>query len=323
MREAPILQVKDLHVTFAADKKPVPVVRGLSYTLPAGKVLAVVGGSGSGKTVHALSLLGLLPPGAQVSGGEVIYRGENLVALSEKRLRPLRGQKISMIFQDPVVSLNPVLTIGEQLVETLRTHRHLNKAAAQEQAVKLLDQVGIKEAQKRLKEYPFQFSGGMCQRVMIAMALALSPDILIADEPTTALDVTSQAQIIRLMKDLQQKSAMAVIFITHNLALASEVADEVLVLYAGLCMEQAPAAELFARPLHPYTQGLLASLTSIRQTPERLPAIGGQPPLAGEILPGCPFAPRCPHAQEKCRHELPPLFKKGARQVRCWQEEKA
>ena len=320
MHETPVLHVKDLHVAFAVDKNTVPVVRGLSYALKPGQVLAVVGESGSGKTVHALSILRLLPPAAQISGGEILYQGENLCNLPLPKLRRLRGQKIAMIFQDPSASLNPVLTIGEQLTETLRAHKKITKAQACQEAAQLLEKVGISDAQKRLNEYPFQFSGGMCQRVMIAMALALSPDILIADEPTTALDVTIQAQIIRLIKQLQQKSRMAVIFITHNLALASQLADEILVMYGGLCMEQAPATELFARPLHPYTKGLLASLASIHTRPERLPAIAGQPPVAGEILAGCPFAPRCAHATEKCRRELPPLREIGVRKVRCFWE---
>lgn len=320
MREAPVLQVKDLQVSFTVDKKPVPVVRGLSYSLPAGKVLAVVGESGSGKTVHALSILRLLPPGAYISGGEVLYKGKDVSACTEKELQHVRGQKVSMIFQDPAASLNPVLTIGEQLTETLLAHKKITKLQARQEAALLLEKVGISDAQKRLDEYPFQFSGGMCQRVMIAMALALSPDILIADEPTTALDVTIQAQIVRLIKQLQEQARMSVIFITHNLALASQVADEILVLYGGLCMEQAPADELFAKPLHPYTQGLLASLASINTRPERLPAIPGQPPVAGEVFTGCPFAPRCPHVTDKCRQALPPLREIGARKVRCFWE---
>lgn len=320
MREAPVLQVKDLQVSFTVDKKPVPVVRGLSYSLPAGKVLAVVGESGSGKTVHALSILRLLPPGAYISGGEVLYKGKDVSACREKELQHVRGQQISMIFQDPAASLNPVLTIGEQLTETLLAHKKITKLQARQEAALLLEKVGITDAQKRLDEYPFQFSGGMCQRVMIAMALALSPDILIADEPTTALDVTIQAQIVRLIKQLQQQAHMTVIFITHNLALASQVADEILVLYGGLCMEQAPADELFAKPLHPYTQGLLASLASINTRPGRLPAIPGQPPVAGENFAGCPFSPRCPHVTDKCRQALPPLREIGARKVRCFWE---
>ncbi len=321
MSVSAVLDVQDLHVSFQVDKRTVPVVRGLSYTLPKGKVLAVVGESGSGKSVHALSLLKLLPSTARVTQGRVLLNSKDIFSLSNVQLRALRGQEISMIFQDPAASLNPVLTIGEQLIETLRAHQHLSRQEARKQAVALLSQVGIAQAEKRLDEYPFQFSGGMCQRVMIAMALALRPAVLIADEPTTALDVTIQAQILRLIKNLQQERGTSVIFITHNLALASEIADEVLVLYAGLCMEQAPAKELFSRPLHPYTQGLLASLPSVQHPVDKLPAIAGYPPIAGENLQGCPFAPRCPYAMEKCRQELPALTQKGARRVRCWREE--
>ena len=317
-----VLEVRNLQLEFSSDGKTVPVLRGLSYTLPKGKVLGVVGESGSGKTVHALSVLQLLPPAARISGGEILYRGKNLAALSRRELRQIRGNKISMIFQDPAASLNPVLTVGEQLTETILAHRKISKKEARLQAARLLQKVGIAEPEKRLLEYPFQFSGGMCQRVMIAMALALSPEVLIADEPTTALDVTIQAQILGLVKKLQRAAGTAVVFITHNLALAAQIADDVLVLYGGLCMEKAPAAELFARPLHPYTQGLLASLASLNETREELPAIAGNPPVAGECGAGCPFAPRCPKAFEKCRASLPPLFEKDGRQVRCWLEEK-
>lgn len=321
MQTAPLLEVQNLQVSFQVEKQTYPVLRGISYVLPAGKVLAVVGESGSGKTVHALSLLNLLPPTAHVTGGKIYYRGKDVLTLPTEELRRLRGEKISMIFQDPSAGLNPVLTVGEQLIETLLAHRRLSRGQARETAVQLLKKVGITQAENRLKEYPFQFSGGMCQRVMIAMALALGPDVLIADEPTTALDVTIQAQILRLIKDLQQESKMAVVFITHNLALASELADEVMVLYAGLCMEQASAADLFARPLHPYTRGLLDTLVSLKKRPEVLPAIPGNPPVAGEEIIGCPFAPRCSHATDKCRKEVPPLFEKGTRRVRCWLEE--
>lgn len=319
---APVLTVRDLRVDFTVDKRTVPVLRGLSYTLEKGRILAVVGESGSGKTVHALSLLRLLPPCADIAGGEIVFNGQNLLSLSPSALRDVRGNKISMIFQDPSSSLNPVLTIGEQLEETLRAHRKISREEARHEAAKLLARVGIADAEKRLEEYPFQFSGGMCQRVMIAMALALSPDILIADEPTTALDVTIQAQILDLVKELQTASGTAVIFITHNLALAAQIADDVLVLYAGLCMEKAPAKDLFARPFHPYTQGLLSSLASLNETREELPAIPGNPPVPGESGPGCPFAPRCSKAFDKCRACLPSLFEKDGRQVRCWLEEK-
>lgn len=315
-----MLDVQNLHVSFNVDKRTVPVVRGLSYTLTKGKILAVVGESGSGKSVHALSLLRLLPATARVEQGRILLNSNDILSLSPAKLRALRGKEISMIFQDPADSLNPVLTIGEQLIETLRAHENLSRQEARKQAAKLLTQVGITQAEKRLDEYPFQFSGGMCQRVMIAMALALRPAVLIADEPTTALDVTIQAQILRLIKNLQQERGTSVIFITHNLALAAEIADDVLVLYAGLCMEQAPTRELFAKPLHPYTQGLLASLPSVKHPVKKLPAIAGYPPVAGEVLQGCPFAPRCPYATDKCHRELPPLTKQGSRCVRCWRE---
>ncbi len=321
MSHLPVLEVCNLQVAFTEHKRSISVLRGLSYSLEKGRVLAVVGESGSGKTIHAMSLLSLLPPTAHVTGGEIRYQGTNLLSLSARELRQVRGAKIAMIFQDPSASLNPVLTIGEQLIETLRAHQKMSKQEARQQAIKLLEKVGIPDAEKRLAEYPFQFSGGMCQRVMIAMALSLKPDILIADEPTTALDVTIQAQILRLIKDLQQETGMTVIFITHNLALAAEIADEVLVLYAGLCMEKSPVKALFDQPLHPYTQGLLASLVSVQHKTEKLAAITGNPPVAGEVFSGCPFAPRCPRALEKCRQQLPPLFEKeGNRQVRCFLE---
>lgn len=320
---SPVLQVCDLQVNFTMQKRAYPVLRELSYNLLPGRVLAVVGESGSGKTVHALSLLGLLPPAAHVSKGKILFKGTDLLTRTPAQLREVRGSKISMIFQDPSASLNPVLTVGEQLIETLRAHKQMSKQQAREEAIRLLEKVGIADASARLSAYPFEFSGGMCQRVMIAMALALSPDILIADEPTTALDVTIQAQILHLIKELQQKEKMAVIFITHNLALASEIADEVLVLYGGLCMEQASAADLFDDPHHPYTKGLLGSLVSMDRRVERLPAIAGQPPMVGEMTKGCPFASRCPQADEKCRRQLPPLTQHGDRRVRCFQEKRS
>lgn len=317
----PILRVENLSLSFVTETGTVPVLRGLSYNLPKGKVLAVVGESGSGKTVQSLAILKLLAPNAHIDGGKIIYGGKNLLACKESTLRKVRGSKIAMIFQDPGSSLNPVLTIGEQLTETLRAHRKLSKKEAQQKAAELLTQVGICEAEKRLAEYPFQFSGGMCQRVMIAMALALNPDILIADEPTTALDVTIQAQILQLIKSLQRQNGMSVIFITHNLAVAAQVADEVLVLYAGQCMEHAPAQELFAHPFHPYTVGLLGSLARVDQKLEKLPAIAGNPPRPGEVLKGCPFAPRCAKALPKCFETCPPLFTCGDRHTRCFLQE--
>ena len=319
--QVPMLQVENLHVTFTTDLGTVPAVRGLSYTLGKGRVLAVVGESGSGKTVQALSILNLLPPGARADSGKINYQGKNLLKMKNAALRSIRGRKIAMIFQDPGSSLNPVLTIGEQLCETLLAHQKMSKKTARTRAAELLALVGIKDAEKRLNEYPFQFSGGMCQRVMIAMALALHPDILIADEPTTALDVTVQAQILKLIRDLQKQNGMSVLFITHNLAVAAQVADDVLVLYAGQCMEHAPAADLFKTPLHPYTQGLLSSLANVHKKVEKLPAIAGNPPRPGENLPGCPFALRCPKALKKCFEDCPPLYEKNGRHTRCFLQE--
>ena len=314
----PVLDVQDLHVSFTTEDGPVEVLKGLSYTLPKGKVLAVVGESGSGKTVHALSLLRLLPPTARITQGHIWFRGKDVVNLPPAELRKLRGSRISMIFQDPMTSLNPVFTVGHQLTETILAHTKMSKLRAHAAAVRLLKKVGIADAAKRYYAYPFQFSGGMCQRVMIAMALALRPDVLIADEPTTALDVTIQAQILRLIKKLQSQTGLSAVFITHNLALVADVADDVLVLYGGLCMERAPVEDLFARPLHPYTQGLLNSLVSVHKKADVLPVIPGYPPVPGREVAGCPFAPRCPKAVKKCFEARPPLKEFGPRAVACW-----
>jgi len=321
-REESVLQVKNLQVSVGPSTASTAVVRGLSYSLSKRKVLAVVGESGCGKTMQALSILRILPPGAHITGGEILYRGKDILTLPVEKLRQLRGAKIAMIFQDPMTSLNPIRTIGKQLTETILAHRKCSKLRAQATAVRLLKQVGIADARKRLQDYPFQFSGGQRQRIMIAMALCLNPDVLIADEPTTALDVTIQSQILKLIKQLQQARDMAALFITHNLALVADVADEVLVLYGGYCMEKASAVDLFAKPLHPYTQGLLGSLVSLKgPKQEHLPAIEGYPPAPGMPKKGCPFAPRCLHATEKCKAELPPLFNQNGHEVRCWLQE--
>lgn len=316
--EDTVLQVKDLKVAFQTEMGTAEVLHGLTYQLKKGKVLAVVGESGCGKTVHALSLLNLLPSGGKITSGSIYYKNKNILALPAEKLRKLRGAKISMIFQDPMTSLNPIRRIGKQLTETILAHKRCGSAKAQAIAEQLLEQVGISSPQERMKEYPFQFSGGQRQRIMIAMALCLQPDILIADEPTTALDVTIQAQILKLIKELQTQNHMAAVFITHNLAIVADVADEVLVLYGGYCVEKASAAELFAHPLHPYTQGLLRSLVSVSRKQEKLPAIEGYPPAAGQCVGGCPFAPRCPQAVAKCHQALPPIFVHKDHEVRCW-----
>ena len=318
VREENVLSIDHLQVSFGTGTQQIPVLRELSYCLPKGKVLAVVGESGCGKTLHTLSILRLLPPGAQITGGRILYRGQNLLDLSENQLRALRGNKIAMIFQDPMTSLNPIRTIGKQLTETILAHHKCSKLRAQACAIRWLKKVGIADARKRMKEYPFQFSGGQRQRIMIAMALCLKPDIVLADEPTTALDVTIQAQILKLIKTLQKQGEMSAVFITHNLAIVADIADEVLVLYAGYCVEKATVEELFAHPLHPYTQGLLHSLVSLNKKEEHLPAIEGYPPAPGTPKQGCPFAPRCPKAQDKCKAQLPPLTQTNGHEVRCW-----
>lgn len=321
-REDAVLSVENLKVAFDTDLGQAEVLRGLSYRLEKGKVLAVVGESGCGKTLHALSILKLLPPGGKITQGRILFKGKDILSLSAEKLRQLRGGKISMIFQDPMTSLNPIRTIGKQLTETILAHRKMSKLRAQAKAVSLLKQVGIANARERMKQYPFEFSGGQRQRIMIAMALCLHPEILIADEPTTALDVTIQAQILKLIKKLQAKNEMAAIFITHNLAIVADVADDVLVLYGGHCVEKAPVQALFASALHPYTQGLLGSLVSVNKKQEKLSAIEGYPPAAGQELSGCPFAPRCPRATQQCLAQLPPLQETNGHAVRCWHWEK-
>ena len=321
-REDAVLSVENLKVAFDTDLGQAEVLRGLSYRLEKGKVLAVVGESGCGKTLHALSILKLLPPGGKITQGRILFKGKDILSLSAEKLRQLRGGKISMIFQDPMTSVNPIRTIGKHLTETILAHRKMSKLRAQAKAVSLLKQVGIANARERMKQYPFEFSGGQRQRIMIAMALCLHPEILIADEPTTALDVTIQAQILKLIKKLQCKNEMAAIFITHNLAIVADVADDVLVLYGGHCVEKAPVQALFASPLHPYTQGLLGSLVSVNKKQEKLSAIEGYPPAAGQELSGCPFAPRCPRATQQCLAQLPPLQETNGHAVRCWHWEK-
>ncbi len=321
VQEDTVLSVENLQVSIGQGDHSMPVVRGLSYQLKKGQVLAVVGESGCGKTLHALSLLRLLPPGVHITGGQILYQGKNICTLPNEELRHLRGHKIAMVFQDPMTSLNPIRTIGKQLTETILAHRPVSLLKARAMAVRLLKKVGIAQAKERLNQYPFQFSGGQRQRIMIAMALCLHPEVLIADEPTTALDVTIQAQILKLIKQLQRQSGMSAVFITHNLALVADIADEVLVLYSGYCVEKASVQELFSKPLHPYTKGLLGSLVSLTHKMDHLPAIEGYPPAPGFPKQGCPFAPRCPYVTEKCRQELPSLDSVQNHQVRCWRAE--
>ncbi len=319
----PLLELRDLHTHFFTDDGVVRAVDGVSYALRAGETLAVVGESGSGKSVTALSILRLVdsPPGRIVSGA-VRFRGRDLLALAEPEMRAVRGREIAMIFQEPMTSLNPVHTCGAQVAEVLELHERLPRAGAHARAVELLRIVGIPAPEQRAREYPHQLSGGMRQRVMIAMALACRPAILIADEPTTALDVTVQAQILELIDRLRREFGMAVLLITHDLGVVAGNADRVAVMYAGQVVEQAPVHELFRSPAHPYTAGLLASLPRLGERRERLKMIPGQVPNPARFPAGCRFHPRCPIAQERCRTSEPTAHALSPdREVRCWRAE--
>jgi oligopeptide transport system ATP-binding protein len=304
----PLLIVEKLHVQFKTDDGLVEAVNDVSFDLFPGETLGIVGESGSGKTVTNLAIMGLVPQPGRVTGGSAIYQGKDLLKMKERELAALRGRKIAMIFQDPMTALNPFLTIAEQLTEVTQLHLGHSHDEAVKHAIEMLEKVGIPGAAKRVWEYPHQFSGGMQQRVMIAMALACNPDILIADEPTTALDVTIQAQILELLRNLQREFHMAVILITHDLGVVAQVCHRVAVMYAGRIVEEASAKSLFADPRHPYTLGLLESVPRLdRPKTARLQAIEGQPPDMTNLPAGCAFAPRCPYAVEESWHKQPPL----------------
>ncbi|MEM7425575.1 MAG: ABC transporter ATP-binding protein [Pseudomonadota bacterium] len=309
-----VLDVKDLSTVFRTRQGDVHAVNSVSFDLKPGELLGVVGESGSGKSVTMMSLIGLLPvPPAQVNGGHVSFAGRDLLRMQEEQLRAVRGAEIGFIFQDPMTSLNPVFTVGFQLTEPLRLHMGLSKPAARARAVELLELVGISDAERRLSDYPHQFSGGMRQRVMIAIALACDPKVLIADEPTTALDVTIQAQILELVRELRQKLGMAIIWITHDLGVIAGIADRVMVMYGGQVVEQAPVAELFANPQHPYTRALLQTVPSVRgDRPDKLRVIEGQPPILFDFPNACSFQDRCRHAMDRCLKQNPPHYAIGA-----------
>lgn len=315
-----LLQVTDLRVRFATEGGVLRAVDGVSFTLNAGEILAVVGESGSGKSVTAQTLIGLTRGPNAVIEGSVDFDGRDINSLDGDALRDIRGEHIAMVFQDPMTSLNPVYRIGDQIIEMIRAHREVSKTEARAQTVELLRAVGIPHPEHRVSDYPHEFSGGMRQRVMIAMALALEPEVLIADEPTTALDVTVQAQILRLVEQLNHDRALAVLLITHDLGVVAEVADRVVVMYAGQIVENGTLEEIFYDPRHPYTWGLLGSLPTVEDSqPERLPQIPGQPPSLLNAPAGCRFAPRCVHRFEKCA-EPPPLESPdgGTHLDRCW-----
>jgi oligopeptide transport system ATP-binding protein len=305
---SPLLEVDGLRVEFRTRDGVAHVLNGVDYHVAAGETLAVLGESGSGKSVTANTIMGILqsPPGV-VTGGAVRYRGEELLTATPARRRELRGEHIAMIFQDALSALNPVFTVGFQIGEQLRSRRGMSRRDAEKRAVELLDMVGIPGARQRVRDHPHQFSGGMRQRVMIAMSLALDPDVLIADEPTTALDVTVQAQVMDLLAEIQSERHMGLILITHDLGVVAEVADRIAVMYAGRIIENADVHSLYANPCHPYTRALLESIPRVDTKGTTLRAIRGLPPSLTRIPPGCPFHPRCPMAVERCHEEVPPL----------------
>jgi peptide/nickel transport system ATP-binding protein len=317
MAAAPLVRVRDLQVAFDDGTRAVPVLHGIDLEVERGEALGIVGESGCGKSVTWLAVLGLLGPRARVSGS-VELDGRRLDALSGDELAPIRGRRIAMIFQDPASSLNPVHRVGRQLVEALALHRGLARAAARAEAVRLLERVRIPGAARRLDAYPHELSGGMNQRVMIAMALAGEPDLLVADEPTTALDATIQAQILELLRDIRRDSGMALALISHDLGVIAEVCDRVAVMYAGRIIERAPARSLFEMPRHPYTRGLLAALPDLHGPRRRLEAIAGTVPEPGRLPAGCAFRPRCDHSMPRCALAVPTLHALDAdRQVAC------
>ena len=334
---APLLQVEDLRVEFKTRRGKALVLNGVDFELHGGETLGVVGESGCGKSMTALALLQLIPsPPGRISGGRVLFQGQDLVQADESHMREVRGNRISMIFQEPMTSLNPVFTVGNQIGESLRLHAGLNATAARARTIEMLKQVGIPAPEKRVDEYPHQLSGGMRQRVMIAMALACRPDILIADEPTTALDVTVQAQIFDLLRDLQSEKGTAILLITHDMGAVAEMADRVIVMYAGRVIEEGTTEQVLSRPGHPYTQGLIDCLPELGSSQKfenpaeraELTEIEGVVPSIWELGGGCAFRDRCPHAMPRCAVEVPPMFElqstvedvKGARPhgAACW-----
>jgi oligopeptide/dipeptide ABC transporter ATP-binding protein len=325
--EKPLLEVKGLKTYFFSNHGTIRAADGVSFSVSAGETLGIVGESGCGKSVTSLSILNLIEPPGKITGGQILFKGEDIAGASGDRMRAIRGNEISMIFQEPMTSLNPVFRIREQIGEVLMLHRHMDKKEAWQAATALLGEVGIPRPEEVSRCYPHELSGGMRQRVMIAMALACSPELLIADEPTTALDVTIQAQILSLMNRLKLKTNTAILLITHDLGVVAQMADHVIVMYAGKVVESARTEELFEKPLHPYTQGLLASIPNALQEGKKLYTIPGTVPSPADLPQGCYFAPRCPHAKEHCRKAKPALAEVSeGRAVRCYlysQEEEA
>jgi oligopeptide transport system ATP-binding protein len=314
-----IIEVQDLHTTFKTDNGEVHAVNGINFNLEPGKTLGIVGESGSGKSVSAYSIMQILADNGRISGGKVLYKGEDIVAWDKKKMADFRGKCCSIIFQDPMTSLNPVFTVGTQLEEAILLHTNRTKKEAKDRAVEMLTLVGVNEQEKRVKQYPHELSGGMRQRVMIAMALACEPDILIADEPTTALDVTIQAQILELMQELQRKMKMAIIMVTHDLGVIASMCDEIIVMYGGRVCERGSADDIFYRPMHEYTKGLLRSIPTTSNSKERLVPIGGTPINLLNMPKGCAFCPRCDEAMKICLQEVPEEIRVGdGHLAACW-----
>lgn len=304
-----VLDVKGLKTSFFTDDGEIPAVDGIDFHVKEGEVLGIVGESGCGKSVTSLSVMGLLPtPPGKIVGGEILYNGEDLTGATEKRMRQIRGNDIAMIFQEPMTSLNPVFRIGNQLIEAIRIHRKISKKEASNRAVELLKLVGLPRAEELMSDYPHQLSGGMRQRVMIAMAMSCDPKVLIADEPTTALDVTIQAQILDLMLDLNRKTGTSIIMITHDLGVVAQMCQRLIVMYSGKVVEEGTVKEIFEKPKHPYTQGLIQSVPDMRDKKQRLYSIKGTVPKPGSIKQGCAFAPRCEFVMENCLTTDPSLY---------------
>lgn len=317
-----LLEIKDLGIQFKTGEGTVQPIRGVNFSLKKGETLGVVGESGSGKSVTSLAVMGLLPEKkSKIVSGNIYFNNKDITYLSEGQYRKLRGNEISMIFQEPMTSLNPVFTIGEQLSEPLKQHKKMSKKHRREAIINVLKQVGIPRAEQIINEYPHQLSGGMRQRIMISLALLCEPKLLICDEPTTALDVTIQAQILELMKQIKEEKNMSLLFITHDLGVVAEMCDRVVVMYAGEIVEVAEINELFDNPLHPYTKGLISSLPTNNNRKSTLYSIKGQVPRPEEIGEGCAFVNRCPYALQKCSKQTPPTFSKGDHLSKCWLQE--
>jgi oligopeptide/dipeptide ABC transporter ATP-binding protein len=319
VRAAALLQIDGLHVAFGARTRWRDVVRGVDLRIAPGEVVGLVGESGSGKSLTALSIMRLLPPGARISSGRILFEGIDLSTLSERAINERRGRDIGMIFQDPLTALNPAIPVGRQIVDSLRTHQAIGRQAAWARAVELLDLVGIAHPAERARAYPHELSGGMRQRVMTALAVSSDPKLLIADEPTTALDVTVQAQVIALLDRIRRQMGISILFISHNLDLVAQICDRISVMYAGRIAESGDVEDVFDRPRHPYTRQLLRCIPRLDGGSGPMPTIPGLPPRFGVELPGCAFAPRCPVAQERCASETPPIQRERGQVSVCWE----